>query len=495
MRKIATQLFIFLILLLAVNGCSWWYEWDAYENYHGFQSPGLKVEKYQLESFPPNQTPVSSPVILPTTGSTAFWLDNGDSPGQITPEEELELVISEFVNRGKPVPEYLRCKVTETLNQSTQQIGQDRNSLHGIMVETTNQNPRFLLQFNRLPQYRENTISEADHFRLYFDFLDTQLAVSNQKLVIQGSPVYQIRSGQFDPSTTRIVLDARMAFSYQVYPNENQTGIIVELAPGQKTTPVPLSTNQCRLTIPNRPPMKESNNLGLAQELGLRIRRVIIDAGHGGAAPGAVGLSGLKEKDVALDIALRLHTIIQQSGEFEAFLTRDADYNVSLTERTQIANQLQGDLFISIHINAHKQREKHGVETYYLSLAKDPESRLVAAKENMTAQHEYSNLERMLKDILKNSKIKESAMLAEVVQNRLASQTNLYNRGVRHAGFVVLIGARMPSVLVEAGFISNPNEEQQLYNPQFREKIAQSLFEAIRDYSRQPAMLVNLKNY
>lgn len=222
--------------------------------------------------------------------------------------------------------------------------------------------------------------------------------------------------------------------------------------------------------------------------LGYRVERVVIDAGHGGFDAGAVGKNGLQEKTVTLDLARRLHRLLVEAGQVRPFLTRTGDYYVPLSERTVIANQYRADLFISIHINANKNRQAHGSETYFCSeKASSTEAARVASLENAVLSHEekkqrkrgYIDIEQMLAAFGQKINWQESGKFAVGFQNRFKSELPFKSRGIHSANFFVLRKAKMPAILLEAGFISNPGEEALLAQAGFRAKIANAIARGI----------------
>lgn len=226
----------------------------------------------------------------------------------------------------------------------------------------------------------------------------------------------------------------------------------------------------------------------LTRTLGLKIGRIVIDPGHGGHDTGTIGPTGLMEKDLCLDVALRLGKIIQQKlPGADIVYTRSDDTYIPLEERTHIANEAKADLFVSIHANSSPDHGARGVETYYLNLRGSPEAMAVAARENAVSQESIHDLEDVVKQIARTEKIDESKELAEDVQDSLSrriqkSARPVKNRGVRKAPFVVLIGADMPSILTEISFLSNPSDEQLLKKPEHRQRVAEGLFQGMAAY-------------
>ncbi len=218
-----------------------------------------------------------------------------------------------------------------------------------------------------------------------------------------------------------------------------------------------------------------------------KIDRIIIDAGHGGKDPGAIGYKGIKEKDVTLGIAKFLKHLLREDEDLKVFMTRNSDVFIPLKERTKFANENNGKLFVSIHCNAVRQKRVSGFETYFLSPARTEKAMKVAAKENAAIKYESNsnNYKRLTDDdfivlsMVQDNFAKESEKWASIVQDEIDRVSYTENRGVDQAGFYVLIGASMPSILVEAGFISNPKEEKLLKSKSYQRKIARAIYNSI----------------
>src|SRR5713101_5512683 len=226
----------------------------------------------------------------------------------------------------------------------------------------------------------------------------------------------------------------------------------------------------------------------LTRTLGLKIGRIVIDAGHGGHDTGTIGPTGLMEKDLCLDVALRLGKIIEQRlPGADVVYTRSDDTFIPLEQRTEIANDARADLFLSVHANSSPDRKARGIETYYLNFTGSSDAMEVAARENALSDNAVHDLQEIVNKIARNEKIEESRDLAGTIQDSLANRVGNINRGdrsrgVRKAPFVVLIGANMPSVLAEISFISNPSDEQWLKKPESRQRVAEGLYRGIEIY-------------
>ena len=226
----------------------------------------------------------------------------------------------------------------------------------------------------------------------------------------------------------------------------------------------------------------------LVRALGLKINRVVIDPGHGGHDQGTQGNKGLLEKDLVLDVAKRVGKLISDRLGAEVIFTRTDDTFVPLEGRTALANEKQADLFLSIHANSSPISRTVGVETYYLNFTEAKDALDVAARENASSQKSVFELRDLIQKITLHTKSEESREFAARIQNSLyafseRSFPGTRNRGVKKAPFVVLIGASMPSVLAEIGFLSNPREESLLKKPDYREKLAEAIFRGIQRYA------------
>jgi N-acetylmuramoyl-L-alanine amidase len=225
-------------------------------------------------------------------------------------------------------------------------------------------------------------------------------------------------------------------------------------------------------------------NRTLIRSLGLKVGRVVIDAGHGGKDTGSIGPTGYSEKDLVLDVAKRLKALIETEIGAEVVMTRNDDTFVPLETRTAIANQQEADLFISIHANSSKTKTVRGVETFFLNFTTSKESLDLASRENAGSDKSVHELSDLVKKIVLTEKVTESRELAERVQTAMSRAKGTGpDRGVKQAPFMVLIGATMPSILAEISFISNPDEEKVLRTPAYRQHLAEYLLDGVRSYA------------
>jgi len=231
-----------------------------------------------------------------------------------------------------------------------------------------------------------------------------------------------------------------------------------------------------------------SGDRSLIRALGLKIGKIVIDAGHGGHDTGTIGPHGLEEKNLVLDVGMRLGRLLEQRLGADVVYTRDDDTFVPLETRTAIANQAQADLFISIHANSSHDQEARGVETYYLNFTTSRDALEVAARENAISDQSIYQLQQLVKTIALQEKVEESREFAADVQRALYTglagrNPAIHDRGVKKAPFVVLIGAKMPSILAEISFVSNPQDERKLRSPAYRQHIALALYRGIARYA------------
>jgi N-acetylmuramoyl-L-alanine amidase len=376
-------------------------------------------------------------------------------------------------------------------------------------------------------------------------FIDLSPARLNSTLLGKQWPVksgllQQIRVGQYDAATVRVVLDVgeigrvtsftlrdpdRLIIDVlgkdvaEAAPVADRPGASAKTGPVEDGAPAPEPTTKAAAkptpiakkkadepaqTRPSPTPVQrpaaaaevavakiitpaKAPNAGtrsLVRSLGLKLSRVVIDAGHGGHDTGSIGPGGYTEKDLVLDVALRLKELIETELGAEVVMTRTDDTFVPLESRTAIANQQEADLFISIHANSSRIRAARGVETYFLNFTSSREALETASRENAASERSIHELQDLVKKIMLRDKVDESRELAQYIQRSMTTRKNAgTDRGVKQAPFVVLIGANMPSILAEVCFISNPQEEKLVKASDSRQAIAQSLFEGVRSYA------------
>ena len=253
---------------------------------------------------------------------------------------------------------------------------------------------------------------------------------------------------------------------------------------------ISLNTNQINLDRIIETPKKTVKVDLKSEKQKWEFKTIVIDAGHGGKDPGAVGYRGTKEKDIALDVAKRLEKKISKNMDVKVVMTRDEDVFLRLSERTKIANENNGSLFISIHTNAAEDRRASGFETFLIGLNKNEYAAKVAARENAVLELEGKSGQELTGEDLIQATIAQAAFasssetFADMVQKEIKKRVQSRDRGVKQAGFVVLARASMPNVLVELGFISNPAEEKKLRSPQYRDQLATAIYRAVQQYEK-----------
>ncbi len=294
---------------------------------------------------------------------------------------------------------------------------------------------------------------------------------------------------QLVPAESR--LDDRILQRYQL---KDDHRLVLNTGPGFRSYETFELSNPFRLVIDLL-----GTTAGGAEEIAPAPRRdpnekiIVIDPGHGGIEQGAVGPTGLREKDVTLDLARRLKSVLEKNEDISVVLTRDEDRLVGLDERTAIANHNRATLFFSIHLNASPRTTARGAETYFLSAeATDDEARTLAALENRASgvdeksvyfgNGDSSDLDLVLWDLAQNQYLAESSVLAESMQRRLNELTGTPDRGVRQAPFRVLMGATMPAILVEVGFVSNPEEEERFKVLGYRNQVVSAMAAAVQEF-------------
>ncbi|MBP1752311.1 MAG: N-acetylmuramyl-L-alanine amidase [Geobacteraceae bacterium] len=328
--------------------------------------------------------------------------------------------------------------------------------------------------------------------RLYLDIKGARIARGVKDVPIGDGLLRMARVAQYRPDVVRVVLDIDTIRDFKIFPLSDPYRVIIDVKGDRKTEISKLDDS-----ISAYRPVQESENLVQKKEEERtrpvtafkpgKIRRIVVDPGHGGHDPGAVGADGLKEKDVVLEMGLKLAKRIRENLGIDVVMTRSKDVFIPLEERTAIANKVNADLFVSIHANASLNKAAAGIETYYLNLAKTDKAKRVAARENNTSLEKVSMLQSILFDLMANYKINDSARLADDVQKALhgkidKSYAGTRNLGVKQGPFYVLVGATMPSILVETAFISNETEAARLRDSEFQETTVSGIEDGIRAY-------------
>ena len=345
----------------------------------------------------------------------------------------------------------------------------------GVRHWTNTGYTRVVIDLDREVTYDHNILKEDVTLgkppRVYVDLKLARLSPQmSQEVLIRDGLLTMARVAQYTPAIVRIVLDLESLCDYKVFSLNEPFRIVVDVLgdPRKKRT-----------KLPETPPVSKPS-----------LFTVVLDPGHGGEDPGAIGPRGLKEKDVVLKIALKLRDKINKELGWNVVMTRKDDRFIPLEERTAIANTHSGDLFVSIHANASRKTTVYGIESYILSPTTDEDALRLAARENGVSPEKISDLQLILYDLMLNNKVNESSELAEHVQHAIVSTLRqgypkIQDLGVKQAPFVVLVGAKMPSILVEVSFISNRLEEKRLRSSKYIDELATGIMDGLKRYAKK----------
>lgn len=334
---------------------------------------------------------------------------------------------------------------------------------------------------------RDHTVHLPE--RVYIDISGARVAPGVKDIPIGDGLLKMARVGQFRPDVVRVVLDIESIKEYKIFPLSDPFRIIIDVR-GERRTEISRleeSIQSLDTELDMRKEPSEENTVLPGKGKPGKVRRIVIDAGHGGHDPGAVGPGGMREKDIVLEIAKKLARKIRGETGIDVVMTRSTDIFLPLEERTAIANKVNADLFVSIHANASLNKAAAGIETYYLNLAKTDKAARVAARENNTSLEKVGLLQSILFDLMANYKINDSARLADDVQKSLCDRLSkkyagIRNLGVKQGPFYVLVGATMPSILVETAFISNEHDAALLESQEYQDAAASGILAGIRNY-------------
>jgi N-acetylmuramoyl-L-alanine amidase/type II secretory pathway predicted ATPase ExeA len=366
-------------------------------------------------------------------------------------------------------------------------------NVNAIQVSSGPDDARVIVLLDDAVRYDSARISSPD--RIYFDLHNARLSPSVSQRIAppEDGLLKWVRAAQNTDDVVRLVLDADGAKGYSAQLLGNPYRLVIDLN-AQATANAMTASNSnapqksnALLSLSAASPAA-ADRPSLTRTLGLKISRIAIDPGHGGSDAGAMGPHGLVEKNLCLDVALRLGQLIEKNiSGAEVVYTRKDDRFVPLEERTAIANRANADLFISIHANSSDVQNARGVETYYLNLSASPESMRLATRENALAETSLHDLPTLLQKIERNVKTTESKQLAAEIQDALSARLQLVshgetNRGVKQAPFVVLTGATMPAILSEISFVSNASDESLLLESAQRQRVAEGLYRGIAAY-------------
>jgi N-acetylmuramoyl-L-alanine amidase len=316
--------------------------------------------------------------------------------------------------------------------------------------------------------------------RIYIDIFGAQLAGDSKEPVrVEDGLLRQVRVAQFSQDVVRVVLDMTSLRNHKVFLLPDPYRLVIDIQ-GQNAPEPAVSLTKAKSTVPA---------VKATAPAGPGIHKIVLDPGHGGRDPGAIGSGGIAEKDLVLSVARKLAKKLREEMGIEVVLTRKDDSFVPLEDRTAIANAQNADLFVSLHMNASPNSDARGLETYYLDNTSDEASIRLAARENGTSRNKVSDLQFILSDMTQNMKLEDSITLAHRLQGSLVNtmarkMADVRDLGVKKALFYVLVGARMPSVLVEMFFITNKIEGRAMTRDEYQNAVVDSLYEGIQKYKQ-----------
>lgn len=403
---------------------------------------------------------------------------------------------SHVIFSENPVQENINNKISESDlkndSSTTSQI-----SINDIRFHTHNNRTRIVVDTENEVKYSFNDLNKDGKNekppRIYIDFKNALLSEKIDKSYqILDPQVENIRIGQYDSETVRIVVDLKSkAKDFKVFSLFKPYRTVIDVWGEAPENHENIKNHPAVSKHLENSSIKKADAGSLVKQLALGVNKIVIDPGHGGKDYGAPGYyKGSHEKYAVMDISKTLAKKIRSELGYEVILTRDNDNYLTLEQRTEIANSNRADLFISIHTNAAKNKNAYGLETYFLNLATDEDSISVAARENATSTKNISDLQTILNDLMRDAKINESSRLATHIQNSMISSLEkkysyIKDRGVKQAPFYVLLGARMPAVLIEVSFISNPRECKRLSTEAYKNRLCDGILDGIKRYIQE----------
>lgn len=374
-------------------------------------------------------------------------------------------------------------------HSSTRKIVDHTTTITGIRYWSNPTYTRVVIDASRETSFTHRLLKKDPSInkpqRLYVDLKNSRQGKNIEKFTpIHDNLLRDVRVGQYTPHVVRVVVDIKSIETYKIFSLKHPFRVVLDLS-GDSMAIGSAKGSQDKATASIR---KRRTKEGSLRQLQRKQPLIVVDPGHGGHDFGSYGyLKEVYEKDIALQIAGRLAKKIQKKLSYQVLMTRNNDRYLTLEERTAIANTENADLFISIHTNESENQSSSGIETYFLNLATDNSEITVAARENATSKKNISDLQTILTDIMQHTKIDESRLLASYIlsssYNHLRLRyTGVKNNGVKKAPFYVLLGARMPAVLIETSFISNPRECKRLNSSGYQDHLCEGIINGIRKY-------------
>jgi N-acetylmuramoyl-L-alanine amidase len=360
----------------------------------------------------------------------------------------------------------------------------DRARLFSVRVLSSKTYSRVTIDLSHEVRYETHRLKEDPSKglppRIYVDLFSTKLAMdSRNPIAVDDGVLRQLRVGQFTADIIRIVIDLTTLGEHNAFLLADPYRLVIDIQ-GQKNAEALAAVDKSKKRTATLP--EKGRQLPVSG-----IRKIVLDPGHGGKDPGAIGVGGIAEKDIVLAVAKKLERKLKQEMGVEVVLTRRDDRFIPLEDRTAIANAEGADLFVSLHMNASPNGEAKGLETYYLDNTTDEASLRLAARENGTSRRNVSDLQFILSDMTQNMKLEDSITLAHHLQHSLVEGMStrlgeVKDLGVKKALFYVLVGARMPSVLVEMFFITNQTEGRAMNQESYQNTVVDALYDGILKY-------------
>ena len=369
-----------------------------------------------------------------------------------------------------------------------------------LRFESAKDHTRVILELSQETKYDVRRLKENPArgmpARIYVDLKGAKLALaSKEPIAIDDGLLRQVRIGQYSADVVRVVLDMDKLRAHNAFLLPDPLRLVIDIL-GDKTADAssgrevkaaaaPAATTAVAKTKKSDAPLANG------------LRKIVLDPGHGGKDPGAIGVGGIAEKDVVLSVARKLARKLRNEMGVQVVLTRNDDRFVPLEDRTATANAEDADLFISLHMNASVNAEAKGIETYYLDNTSDEAAIRLAARENSTSRRNISDLQFILSDMTQNMKLEDSITLANRLQGAVVggmskSMGEVKDLGVKKALFYVLVGARMPSVLVEMFFITNRTEGRAMSRESYQDALVESLYSGIQKFGESNMMAKTL---
>jgi N-acetylmuramoyl-L-alanine amidase len=379
---------------------------------------------------------------------------------------------------------------------------QDKAAITGVRFLSWKSYTRVMLELSQTATYDVRRLKEDAARRLparvYIDINGARMgAASRDPIPVDDGLLRQVRIGQYSQDVVRVVLDTNNLGSYNTFMLADPYRLVIDIYGGAS-----MSNGAAKTDVMRRPDAHAPRTMRAAKPLPAApavngLRKIVLDPGHGGKDPGAIGPGGVAEKDIVLSIAKKLARKLTAELGVQVVLTRNDDRYVALEDRTATANAEDADLFISLHMNASHNPESGGIETYYLDNTTDEAAIRLAARENGTSRRNISDLQFILSDMTQNMKLEDSITLAHRLQGSMVTgmagvMSEVKDLGVKKALFYVLVGARMPSVLVEMFFITNRSEGRAMTRENYQDAMVQALFEGIEKFGQSNLMVKTL---